>query len=201
MGDREVGNRKEIVSLIQWWVNHFLEQDDCIPSWEESKYIKYTFWASLQSLMKTLGKGKNSHKFCHHEICTVPLTFSIAFYQQVHLLLRHFYHLTYNLLTTSDTVGLRQSSAPSQVSLFLTLWYPNITHVLSRGVKVSILKEVWWKKHLSEVRGLHSASSLHRGTKHWRWFTLQHIRLTHHLPARVLRRNRIGYVLGGRGVF
>lgn len=153
MGDREVGEQEGDSIFNSTVSQSFLEQDDCIPSWEESKYIKYTFWASLQSLMKTLGKGKNSHKFCHHEICSPShflncflsaCPFASASFLSSHSQPSHnFRHCWIE----------KKSSAPSQVSLFMTLWYPNITHVLSRGVKVSTLKEVWWKKHLARSEG------------------------------------------------
>ena len=55
----------------------------------------------------------------------------------------------------------KKSLGPSQMSLFLTLLCPNITHFLSRGVKGRSLKEVSRKErkimlegpHLSEGRG------------------------------------------------
>lgn len=78
-------------------------------------------------------------------------------------------------------------SAPSQVSSFLTLRYPNITRFLSGGVKGRSLKGVGSEKGkmmqalapLSEDRGPCLASSLHRDAKHWRWSTpAQHSRVT-----------------------
>ena len=68
----------------------------------------------------------------------------------------------------------KKSSAPSQVSLFLTLLYPNITHFLSRGVKGRSLEEVSRKERammlegprFREGRGRRLASSSHGGKKH-----------------------------------
>ena len=68
----------------------------------------------------------------------------------------------------------KKSSAPSQVSLFLTLLYPNITHFLSRGVKSRSLEEVSRKERvmllegpcLHEGRGRRLASTSHGGKKH-----------------------------------
>lgn len=201
MADREVGER-EGDSIFNSMVSQSFSGTRWLYNTQLGgiKIYKIYFLSITSKPNENFGKGKkfsqilpprNSHSPSHFLNCFLSAgPFASASFLSSHSPPSHnFRHCWIE----------KKSSDPSQVSLFLSLWYANITHVLSRGVKVGTLKEVWWKKHLGEVRGLRSASSLHHGPKHWRQPTLQHIRPTHYLSARVLQRNRIGSVFRGGG--
>lgn len=109
-----------------------------------------------ENLFPEGSRRKNFHQLYHPDICLVLLIFSTATHQLV-----LFASVSFLSSHSPSSHNFRQSwiakesSAPSPVSLFLTSWYPNITHFLSWGVKGRSLEEMWRKKvRRSRVRPL-----------------------------------------------